>query len=33
MRCMRTSVSSWRTTAADIDRAVAAARDALGVSA
>lgn len=29
-RCMRVSVSSWRTTAADIDRAVAAAATALG---
>ena len=29
-RCMRVSVSSWRTTASDVDRAVAAARQALG---
>jgi aromatic-L-amino-acid decarboxylase len=28
-RCMRTSVSSWRTTDADIDRAVAAAQQAI----
>jgi glutamate/tyrosine decarboxylase-like PLP-dependent enzyme len=28
-RCMRVSVSSWRTTAADVDRAVAAAEQAL----
>jgi glutamate/tyrosine decarboxylase-like PLP-dependent enzyme len=28
-RCMRVSVSSWRTTAADVDRAVAAAAAAL----
>ena len=29
LRCMRVSVSSWRTTAADVDRAVAAAERAL----
>ncbi len=29
MRCMRVSVSNWRTTQADIDRAVAAAAAAL----
>jgi glutamate/tyrosine decarboxylase-like PLP-dependent enzyme len=29
MRCMRVSVSSWRTTAADVDRAVAAVARAL----
>lgn len=29
MRCMRVSVSGWRTTTADVDRAVAAAADAL----
>ncbi len=29
MRCMRVSVSSWRTTAGDVDRAVAAARRVL----
>ena len=29
MRCMRVSVSSWRTTANDVDRAVAAAARAL----
>lgn len=29
MRCMRVSVSSWRTTASDVDRAVAAAAQAL----
>jgi hypothetical protein len=29
MRCMRVSVSSWRTTASDVDRAVAAAERAL----
>jgi glutamate/tyrosine decarboxylase-like PLP-dependent enzyme len=29
MRCMRVSVSSWRTTDADVDRAVAAARHVL----
>ena len=29
MRCMRVSVSSWRTTANDVDRAVAAAAQAL----
>jgi glutamate/tyrosine decarboxylase-like PLP-dependent enzyme len=28
-RCMRVSVSSWRTTAADVDRAVAAVERAL----
>jgi hypothetical protein len=28
-RCMRVSVSSWRTTADDVDRAVAAAERAL----
>ncbi len=28
-RCMRVSVSSWRTTAADVDRAVEAARQAI----
>jgi glutamate/tyrosine decarboxylase-like PLP-dependent enzyme len=32
-RCMRVSVSSWRTTAEDVDRAVAAAERALGVGA
>ena len=31
-RCMRVSVSSWRTTADDVDRAVAAAERALGRS-
>jgi glutamate/tyrosine decarboxylase-like PLP-dependent enzyme len=30
-RCMRVSVSSWRTTAKDVDRAVAAAERALQV--
>jgi glutamate/tyrosine decarboxylase-like PLP-dependent enzyme len=30
MRCMRVSVSSWRTTAGDVDRAVAAAARVLG---
>jgi glutamate/tyrosine decarboxylase-like PLP-dependent enzyme len=30
MRCMRVSVSSWRTTEQDVDRAVAAARKVLG---
>ena len=30
MRCMRVSVSNWRTTAADVDRAVAAAERAVG---
>ncbi len=29
-RCMRVSVSSWRTTTADVDRAVQAARQVLG---
>ena len=29
LRCMRVSVSSWRTTAEDVDRAVAAASRAL----
>jgi glutamate/tyrosine decarboxylase-like PLP-dependent enzyme len=29
MRCMRVSVSSWRTTTSDVDRAVAAAERAL----
>lgn len=33
MRCMRVSVSSWRTTDQDIDRAVAAAARALGAGA
>ena len=33
MRCMRTSVSSWRTTPSDIDRAVGAAQAALLVNA
>jgi hypothetical protein len=28
-RCMRVSVSSWRTTAGDVDRAVEAARKVL----
>ncbi|HEX6615293.1 MAG TPA: pyridoxal-dependent decarboxylase [Gemmatimonadales bacterium] len=32
MRCMRVSVSSWRTTADDVDRAVAAAERALAVT-
>ena len=32
-RCMRVSVSSWRTTAEDVDRAVAAAEQALQVGA
>jgi glutamate/tyrosine decarboxylase-like PLP-dependent enzyme len=32
MRCMRVSVSSWRTTANDVDRAVAAAERALAVT-
>jgi glutamate/tyrosine decarboxylase-like PLP-dependent enzyme len=32
-RCMRVSVSSWRTTADDVDRAVAAAERALNVRA
>ncbi|HEX5963058.1 MAG TPA: pyridoxal-dependent decarboxylase, partial [Gemmatimonadales bacterium] len=32
-RCMRVSVSSWRTTADDVDRAVAAAQRALHVGA
>ena len=32
-RCMRVSVSSWRTTSADVDRAVAAAERALQVGA
>ncbi len=32
-RCMRVSVSSWRTTAEDVDRAVAAAERALRVGA
>jgi glutamate/tyrosine decarboxylase-like PLP-dependent enzyme len=32
-RCMRVSVSSWRTTSGDVDRAVAAAERALGVGA
>jgi glutamate/tyrosine decarboxylase-like PLP-dependent enzyme len=32
-RCMRVSVSSWRTTADDVDRAVAAAERVLGVGA
>jgi glutamate/tyrosine decarboxylase-like PLP-dependent enzyme len=32
-RCMRVSVSSWRTTAEDVDRAVAAAERALAVGA
>jgi glutamate/tyrosine decarboxylase-like PLP-dependent enzyme len=32
-RCMRVSVSSWRTTGADVDRAVAAAERALAVGA
>ena len=32
-RCMRVSVSSWRTTADDVDRAVAAAERALQVRA
>jgi len=32
MRCMRISVSSWRTTAADVDRAVAAAEQALSLT-
>ncbi|HEV7366790.1 MAG TPA: hypothetical protein VGN76_13160, partial [Gemmatimonadales bacterium] len=32
-RCMRVSVSSWRTTGDDIDRAVAAADQALHVGA
>jgi glutamate/tyrosine decarboxylase-like PLP-dependent enzyme len=32
-RCMRVSVSSWRTTAEDVDRAVAAAERALEVGA
>jgi glutamate/tyrosine decarboxylase-like PLP-dependent enzyme len=32
-RCMRVSVSSWRTTAADVERAVAAAERALAVGA
>jgi glutamate/tyrosine decarboxylase-like PLP-dependent enzyme len=31
MRCMRVSVSSWRTTANDVDRAVAAAAQVLGL--
>jgi hypothetical protein len=30
-RCMRVSVSSWRTTAEDIDRAVAATKRVLEV--
>jgi hypothetical protein len=29
-RCMRLSVCNWRTTAADVDRSVAAIRRALG---
>jgi len=29
MRCMRVSVSSWRTTSEDVDRAVAAAERVL----
>jgi glutamate/tyrosine decarboxylase-like PLP-dependent enzyme len=33
MRCMRVSVSSWRTTAADVDRAVAAAARVLQAGA
>ena len=33
MRCMRVSVSSWRTTAEDVDRAVAATERALAVGA
>ena len=32
-RCMRVSVSSWRTTEADVDRAVAAAEQVLSVAA
>jgi glutamate/tyrosine decarboxylase-like PLP-dependent enzyme len=32
-RCMRVSVSSWRTTTNDVDRAVAAAEQALQVGA
>jgi glutamate/tyrosine decarboxylase-like PLP-dependent enzyme len=32
-RCMRVSVSSWRTTADDVDRAVAAAERTLAVGA
>ena len=32
MRCMRVSVSSWRTTAGDVDRAIAAAARALAES-
>lgn len=32
-RCMRVSVSSWRTTAEDVDRAVAAAKRVLAVGA
>ncbi|MBA3445463.1 MAG: aspartate aminotransferase family protein [Gemmatimonadales bacterium] len=32
-RCMRVSVSSWRTTADDVDRAVAAAEQVLSVAA
>jgi glutamate/tyrosine decarboxylase-like PLP-dependent enzyme len=32
-RCMRVSVSSWRTTSGDVDRAVAAAERALQVGA
>jgi glutamate/tyrosine decarboxylase-like PLP-dependent enzyme len=32
-RCMRVSVSSWRTTADDVDRAVAAAQRALQMGA
>ena len=31
MRCMRVSVSSWRTTDQDVDRAVAAAKEVLGM--
>ena len=30
-RCMRVSVSSWRTTAGDVDRAVAAAERSLRI--
>jgi hypothetical protein len=32
-RCMRVSVSSWRTTTDDVNRAVIAAERALGVGA
>jgi aromatic-L-amino-acid decarboxylase len=32
-RCMRVSVSSWRTTTKDVDRAVAAAERALQIAA